>query len=85
MKDYKAAVKLENDGKLKEALAAFQALPEAKKDFDVRLHTGSCLRKLGRFKEARAVYLAIVNDAEADLPTRETASSELDDLSSRFP
>jgi hypothetical protein len=83
--EYKTAVKLENDGKLTEALAAFEALPEAKRDFDIRLHIGSCLRKLGRLKDAKAVYVAIVNDSTADQPTRDTASSELDDLASRFP
>lgn len=83
-KQYKSALKLENEGHLEEALAAFRLL-EKTSDFDVRLHIGACLRKLGRFKEARAAYESIRDDPKADQPTRDTAVSDLTDLKTRIP
>lgn len=45
-KQYKAAVKQENSGDLVGALAAFEAIPEASRDYNTKLHIAGCRKKL---------------------------------------
>ncbi|MBI2394312.1 MAG: hypothetical protein HYV09_32370 [Deltaproteobacteria bacterium] len=82
---YKTGVKLENAGDLVGALAAFESIPAAKRDFNARLHIASCKKKLGRLLEAEADYEAIRTDPKADPPTVDTAASDLEDLRPRIP
>ncbi len=82
---YKAAVKLENAGSLVEALAAFEAIPVEKRDFNARLHIAGCKRKLGRMLEAARDYEAIRDDPKADIATKETADSDLDVVRAATP
>lgn len=84
-KQYKAAVKQENSGDLAGALAAFEAIPEDKRDYNTKLHIASCKRKLGRLLDAEKDYEAIRTDPKADTPTVETAASDLEDLRTRIP
>jgi hypothetical protein len=84
-KTYKEAVKQENDGDVVGALARFESIPAARRDFLVRLHIASCKRKLGRFLASAQDLEAIVADAKADAATCETAQSDLDDLRARTP
>jgi hypothetical protein len=84
-KEYKAAVKLENSGDLVAALAGFEAIPEASRDYNTKLHIASCKKKLGRLKEAARDYEKIKNDPKADTATVETAASDLEDVQQRIP
>jgi hypothetical protein len=82
---YKEAVKLESDGDVVGALAKFESIPEAKRDFLVRLHIASCKHKLGRFLASQRELEGILADPKVDAATRETAQSDLDDLRARTP
>jgi hypothetical protein len=84
-KTYKEAVKLESDGDVVGALAKFESIPEAKRDFLVRLHIASCKHKLGRFLASQRDLEGILADPKVDAATRETAQSDLDDLRARTP
>jgi hypothetical protein len=84
-KPYKEAVKLESDGDVVGALAKFESIPEAKRDFLVRLHIASCKHKLGRFLASQRDLEGILADPKVDAATRETAQSDLDDLRARTP
>lgn len=82
---YKAALKLENAGDVVGALAAFEAIPAEKRDFNTRLHIAGCKKKLGRLLEAERDYEAIRTDPKADPATVDTAASDLEDLRPRIP
>lgn len=82
---YKSALKLENSGDVVGALAAFESIPVAKRDFNARLHIAGCKKKLGRLLEAEQDYEAIRTDPKADKPTSDTAASDLEDLRPRIP
>lgn len=82
---YKKGVKLENAGDLVSALASFESIPEAKRDFNGRLHIATCKKKLGRLLEAERDYEAIRTDPKADQATIDTAASDLEDLRPRIP
>lgn len=84
-KTYKEAVKLESDGDVVGALAKFESIPAAKRDFLVRLHIASCKHKLGRFLASQRDLEGILADPKVDAATRETAQSDLDDLRTRTP
>ncbi len=84
-KPYLAAVKLQNQGRYAEALAAFEALPAHARTAIVRIHVAACKQRLGRFREAARDLQAIVDDASIDGPTREVAQSDLDDLRAHAP
>lgn len=82
---YKAAVKLENAGNVVDALAAFEAIPLAERDFNTRLHIASCKRKLGRMLDAARDYESLRDDSKADTATKETAESDLEVLRAATP
>lgn len=82
---YKKGVKLENSGDLVGALSSFESIPEAKRDFNARLHIASCKKKLGRLLEAERDYESIRTDPKADAATVDTAASDLEDLRPRIP
>lgn len=82
---YKAAVKLEVSGDVVGALAAFEAIPPAERDVNVRLHIASCKRQLNRYRDAERELLAILQGPSIDSATRETAGSDLEDLRRHFP
>ena len=82
---YKTGVKLENSGDLVGALAAFESIPEAKRDFNTRLHIAGVREKLGRYLEAEKDYEAIRTDPKADAATVDTAAAALQDLRARIP
>ncbi len=82
---YKAALKLENAGDLVGALAGFEAIPAAKRDFNTRLHIAGCKKKLGRLLDAEKEYESIRTDPKADPATVDTAASDLEDLRTRIP
>jgi len=82
---YKAAVKLEASGDVAGALAAFEAIDPAKRDYATKLHIASCKYKLNRLLEAEAAWEAIRTDPKADAATIETAASELTDVRERIP
>lgn len=84
-KQYKAAVKLEVSGDIAGALAAFEAIPEGKRDYPTRLHIASCKYKLHKLLEAEADWEAIRTDPKADPATIETAASELTDVRAKIP
>lgn len=82
---YKTGVKLENAGDLVGALAAFESIPEAKRDFNTRLHIAGVREKLGRYLESEKDYEAIRTDPKADAATVDTAAAALQDLRGRIP
>ncbi|MGZ3454929.1 MAG: hypothetical protein ACXVEF_35330 [Polyangiales bacterium] len=82
---YKTGVKLENAGDLVGALASFESIPEAKRDFNTRLHIAGVREKLGRYLEAEKDYEAIRTDPKADPATVDTAAAALQDLRARIP
>jgi hypothetical protein len=82
---YKTGVKLENAGDLVGALAAFESIPEAKRDFNTRLHIAGVREKLGRYLESERDYEAIRTDPKADAATVDTAAAALQDLRGRIP
>jgi hypothetical protein len=82
---YKKGVKLENSGDLVGALASFESIAVAKRDWNTRLHIASVKRKLGRFSEAEQDLETIRTDPKADQPTIDTAASDLEDLRTRIP
>lgn len=84
-KPYLSAVKLQNEGRYAEALAAFEALPAQARTAIVRIHVAACKQRLGRWREAARELQAIVDDASIDAPTREVAQSDLGDLKAHVP
>jgi hypothetical protein len=82
---YKAALKLEIAGDIVAALAAFEAIPADKRDFDTRLHIASCNRKLGHLLRSEELYEAIRTDPKADQATIDTAASDLEAVRATIP
>lgn len=82
---YKASLKLEKEGDLVGALAGFEAIPEAKRDFNTRFHIAGLKEKLGRLLEAERDYETIRTDPKADSPSVESAAGALQDLRPRIP
>ncbi len=82
---YRDAAKAEAGGDVVGALAKFESIPPAARDFLVRLHIASCKRKLGRFLESARDLEAILADPSVDEATRETAQGDLDELRTRTP
>ncbi len=84
-KNYKAAVQLESAGRISEALAAFEGIPVAARDWATRSHIAGCLEKLGRLRAARAAHEVILTDKALAPAERETTESNLADLVTRLP
>lgn len=82
---YAAALKREKAGQFVEALAAFEAIPDAKRDWLTRSHIANLEAKLGRLLRARASFEAILGDPKLDASERDTTRSDLDELIKRIP
>lgn len=80
------AVKLQNEGKWSDALAAFQALPTNARDAaTARIHMAECKKRLGRWVEAAQDLDTLANDSTLEPASREVAASDLSDLRNHIP
>lgn len=82
---YSKGVKLEKNGQVVDALAAFESIPIEKRDFNTRLHIAGCKEKLNRLLASRDDYEAIRTDPKADSATVDTAAAALSDVVPRIP
>jgi hypothetical protein len=71
------------------ALEKFRRVQHVRDTMSVRYRVGACLEGLGRLREARATFVALIDDAGKptgdDVETVRSAAARIDDLNARIP